>query len=80
VNAVTRFLLVSLAAIVLFICCALLPGPDESEAAQDVADDYAQAVRDGGVAKCAALGRVPLWTKSGDLVCRATDVVVEASL
>lgn len=48
----------------------LLDGPDDTEAAQDVSDDYAQAVADGGKAKCNALGRDPLWTKEGDLVCR----------
>lgn len=49
---------------------ALMDGPDDTTTAQTVADDYDQAIKDGGKAKCAALGRDPLWTKSGDLVCR----------
>ena len=47
-----------------------MEGPTEQEAAQDVAD-YKAALADGGVSLCKEFGRVPTWTKSGDLVCRA---------
>lgn len=46
-----------------------MDGPSEQEAAQAVAD-YSAAVADGGVSMCAEFGRVPVWTKAGDLVCR----------
>lgn len=52
-----------------------LDGPTEIEAAQDVAD-YSAALADGGVAMCKEFGRVPVWTKAGDLVCR-TPVVAQ---
>lgn len=57
---------------------AHLLGPDDIQAAQDVADEaeYAAAVADGGAAKCAKLGRVPKWTTDGDLVCRTAAPVV----
>lgn len=50
----------------------LLDGPSETEAAQAVAEEaeYAEAVADGGAAKCSALGRTPVWTPNGDLICR----------
>lgn len=50
----------------------LLDGPSDTQAAQDVADEaaYAAAQADGGASKCAALGRTPIWTEGGDLVCR----------
>jgi hypothetical protein len=54
----------------LLILGGIIDGPSDAEAERDVASDYAQAVTDGGKAKCAALGREPLWTKNGDLVCR----------
>lgn len=67
-----------------FIACVLgvviagagiaMDGPDELEAAQDVAD-YKAALADGGMSLCAEFGRVPTWTKGGDLVCRASVVV-----
>ncbi|MFZ3141173.1 hypothetical protein [Polaromonas sp.] len=53
----------------------LLDGPSETQAAQDVAD-YSAALADGGVALCAEFDRVPSWTKSGDLVCRAASAPV----
>ena len=79
-NPVTKFAAVGLVTILLLIAMALMDGPDDIQAAQDSADDYAQAVADGGRAKCAALGRVPLWTKEGDLVCRLPTGVKEAAL
>ena len=71
-NPVTKYAAVALAAIVLLILCALMDGPSEMQAAQDVADEaaYAAALADGGKAQCAALGRTPVWTQGGDLVCR----------
>lgn len=64
-----------LAVAVAFILSAryLLDGPTDTQAAQDVADeaDYAAALADGGVAKCAALGRNPVWRADGSLICRA---------
>jgi hypothetical protein len=50
----------------------LSQGPSETEAAQAVADEaaYAAALADGGRAQCAALGRTPIWTEDGNLVCR----------
>ena len=68
-NPVTRTMASALAVIALLIAAALMDGPDEVQAAQDVAD-YRAAVADGGVSLCAEFGRVPTWTKSGDLVCR----------
>lgn len=44
-------------------------GPDELQAEQDVAD-YKAALSDGGVSMCKEFGRVPVWTRAGDLVCR----------
>lgn len=73
-NPITKFAIASLAAVALLITMALMDGPDDIQAAQDAADDYAQAVADGGRAKCAALGRVPRWTADGDLVCRLPGV------
>ncbi|QJC56109.1 hypothetical protein HC248_01395 [Polaromonas vacuolata] len=63
----------------------LLDGPNDIQAAQDIADDaaYAVALADGGKATCAALGRDPSWTVDGDLVCRlhkAAKIVLEARL
>lgn len=71
-NPVTKFMLVVLAVIVLVIASAMMPGPSELQAAQDVADDadYAAAVADGGAAKCASLGRNPVWTADGHPICR----------
>ncbi len=71
-NPVTKFAAVTLAAIVLLIAGALMDGPSDLQAAQDVADEaaYAAAMEDGGKAKCAALGRIPVWTGEGDLICR----------
>ncbi|SFB74630.1 hypothetical protein SAMN05216344_102209 [Polaromonas sp. OV174] len=81
-NPVTKYAVAGLAAIVLLIAMALMDGPDETQAAQDVADEaeYAAAVADGGAAKCGALGRVPLWTTDGLLVCRLPAGVKEAAL
>ena len=77
-NPVTKFAAISLAAIVLLIAGALMDGPSEMQAAQDIADeaDYVAALADGGRAKCTALGRDPIWTKEGDLVCRVPVPVV----
>lgn len=69
-NPITKWCAICAASFGLLILGALLDGPDDTETAQAVADDYAQAVADGGKAKCAALGRDPFWTKDGDLVCR----------
>ena len=71
-NPVTKFAIAALAAIALLITGALMDGPSELQAAQDVADEaaYAAAQADGGQAQCAALGRSPLWTAEGHLVCR----------
>ncbi|MDH6185510.1 hypothetical protein [Polaromonas sp. CG_23.6] len=71
-NPVTKFMAVALVAIALLIIGALMDGPGELQAAQDVADDaaYAAALADGGASKCAALGRTPVWTGEGHLVCR----------
>lgn len=70
INPITRWCAICAASISLLILGTLMDGPSDIEAAQAVADDYAQAIRDGGKAKCNALGRDPLWTKDGDLVCR----------
>ena len=75
-NPVTKFFAVALAAIALLVFGALMDGPSELQAAQDVADEkagaaaYAAAQADGGRAMCAALGRTPRWTADGSLVCR----------
>lgn len=63
----------------------LAQGPSETEAAQTVADEaeYAAAQADGGASKCAALGRIPIWTGEGNLICRlpkAERPVLEARL
>ena len=47
-----------------------LDGPDEIQAAQDVAD-YKAAVADSGVSLCKEFNRVPMWAKAGHLICRA---------
>lgn len=73
-NPITKFACASLAAVALLVAGALMDGPSDIQAAQDAADDYAQAVADGGRAKCAELGRVPRWTPEGDLVCRLPGV------
>lgn len=64
------WLLALVAALAIAASGVNLDGPTELEAAQDVAD-YSAALADGGVSLCAEFGRVPTWTKSGDLVCRA---------
>lgn len=71
-NPVTKVMTAALAAIALLILAALMDGPSELQAAQDVADeaDYAATQADGGAAKCAALGRTPVWTGEGHLICR----------
>lgn len=71
-NPVTKFMIAALAAIVLLIVSAMMDGPSDTQAAQDVADEavYAAALADGGAAQCAALGRSPVWTPEGHLVCR----------
>ena len=71
-NPVTKFAAVALTAIALLILCALTDGPNELQAAQDVADEaaYAAALADGGTSKCAALGSTPKWTEDGNLICR----------
>ena len=71
-NPVTKFMLAALAVITLLIAGALMDGPSELQAAQDVADEaaYAAAHADGGAAKCAALDRQPIWTAEGNLICR----------
>ena len=84
-NPVTKYMAVTLAAIALLIIGALMDGPSDTQAAQDVADEaaYAAAVADGGRAQCAALGRTPVWTPDGHLICRlprAERPVLEASL
>lgn len=63
-----------LAALAVAASCHL-DGPTEIEAAQDMAD-YTAALADGGVSICVEFGRVPIWTKAGDLVCRAAAPVV----
>ena len=68
-NAITKFAVAMSAAIALCITGALMDGPSETQAAQDVAD-YSAALADGGVSLCKEFGRVPVWTKGGDLVCR----------
>lgn len=69
---------------VLLIISYLLDGPDDIKTAQAVAEDaeYAAAQADGGRAKCAQFGRTPIWTASGDLICRlpAASTVQEARL
>lgn len=78
-NPVTKFMVAALAAIALLILAALMDGPSETQAAQDVAD-YSAALADGGVSLCKEFDRVPVWTKSGDLVCRvAAPVVAQGS-
>ncbi|MDB5253874.1 MAG: hypothetical protein JWP27_3043 [Flaviaesturariibacter sp.] len=62
------WLLAALLAAVFIASCSA-EGPSDTEAAQDMAD-YSAAVADGGVSLCAEFNRVPVWTKSGDLVCR----------
>lgn len=49
-----------------------LDGPDDTEAAQAVAEEaaYAAAQADGGIATCAALGAIPKWLPDGSLRCR----------
>lgn len=74
-NPVTKFAVAMSAAIALCITGALMDGPSETQAAQDVAD-YSAALADGGVSLCKEFGRVPVWTKSGDLVCRVPAAVV----
>lgn len=71
-NPVTKFTAATLAAIVLMIAGALMDGPSDTQAAQDVAEEavYAAALADGGKAQCAAIGRIPKWTADGDLICR----------
>ena len=58
-NPVTKFMIAALAAIILVIASAMMDGPSETQAAQDVADEaaYAAALADGGASHCAALGR-----------------------
>ena len=84
-NPVTKVMCAGLAAIALLIAGALMDGPSETQAAQDVADEaeYAAAQADGGRAQCAALGRTPKWTPDGNLICRLPRVdkpVLEARL
>lgn len=87
-NPVTKFMIAALAIIVLLIAGALMDAPTDHQAAQDVADavneaEYAAAVADGGASKCAALGRRPVWTADGHLICRlprAERTVLEARL
>ena len=71
-NPVTKFAMAALASVVLLILAALMDGPSDTQAAQDVADEaaYTAALADGGKAQCAAFGRVPKWTPDGDLICR----------
>lgn len=71
-HLLTAFGVVALA---ITLSAAHLLGPDELQAEQDVAD-YKAALADGGVSLCAEFGRVPTWTKSGDLVCRTAAQVV----
>ena len=63
-------LIIAAAAFALTLALFGMTGPDDIEAAQDLAD-YKAALPDGGVAMCKEFGRVPTWTKAGDLVCRA---------
>ncbi|CDS48943.1 hypothetical protein [Polaromonas sp. CG9_12] len=63
------FAAVTVAALLAF-ATLVQSGPDELQAEQEVAD-YKAALADGGVSLCAEFHRVPTWTKSGDLVCRA---------
>ncbi|CAN5300632.1 hypothetical protein BH10PSE16_BH10PSE16_01310 [soil metagenome] len=67
-NNLFTWLVCILGAVAIAASCNI-DGPTEVEAAQDVAD-YSAALADGGVALCAEFGRVPTWTKSGDLICR----------
>lgn len=75
-NPITKFMLAALACIVLLITGSLMDGPSETQAAQDVAE-YSAALADGGVSMCKEFGRVPVWSKSGDLVCRLAPVVAQ---
>lgn len=79
-NAITRY---AIAAVLCVLVGAsyLLDGPDDTQAAQDVAAEaeYAAALADGGRAKCGQLGRTPVWTPDGDLICRARGEVVAQS-
>lgn len=63
---------IAIALVLALSWACLVQGPSETEAAQAVADEaaYAAAQADGGRAQCAALGRTPIWTEGGDLVCR----------
>lgn len=74
-NPVTKFAVAMSAAIALCVAGVLMDGPSDAQAAQDVAD-YSAALADGGVSLCKEFGRVPVWTKSGDLVCRVPAAVV----
>lgn len=76
-NTAFTYILASLVAFILAASCNL-DGPNDIQAAQDVADEagYAAALADGGVAQCAALGRVPLWSADGDLICRLPRSVI----
>lgn len=77
-NPVTKFAAAALAAILLLITGACMDGPDAVQTAQAVADeaDYAATVADGGRAKCAQLGRQPVWTPDGSLICRQPRPVI----
>ncbi len=79
-HPITKFAAIALATICLLIAGALMDHPDDLQAEQDAATDYALAVADGGRAKCAELGRAPMWTRDGDLICRLPAGVKEAKL
>ena len=71
-SSLNKYLTAALIVVALLICGAVLDGPSELQAAQDVADEaeYAAALADGGKAQCAAFGGTSKWTAEGDLVCR----------
>lgn len=77
INPVTRFCLVSLAGITLLIVGALMDGPDDIQAAQDVADDTAALQHAADKAECQKRhGRdAQMYLLEGQhLVCRKADL------
>ena len=83
-NPVTRFMAVALGAIAFLIFCALLEGPDETQAAQDSADDTtaAQQLASDTAACSAHYGpRAQTFLLDGvHLVCRPPQAAVTAQV
>lgn len=80
-SPVTRTMAAGLAAIALLIAGALMDGPTELQAAQDVAEavdelQYQAVVDEGGKAFCAQFYRVPHFRPDGDLICRESAPVL----